>query len=150
MTPEKLDELEREVALHTANGHSCNDTRSDCLTMMEWLWDERADLIAAARREAALREALDAAYAERNLAAQLAAVLAIDGGWRAGFGVDESEPDWPVLYIDLGSYGQVSWHMPQAERMAELPVFEGQWDGTDDKLRIVTEFARALRSEVPQ
>jgi hypothetical protein len=51
-----------------------------------------------------------------------------------------------VLYIDFGEWGQVSWHMPAAERLPELPRFFGKWDGTDDKPRIIPEFIRMLAS----
>lgn len=33
-------------------------------------------------------------------------------GYDAGFRHDKSEPDWPVVTIDLPEIGQVSWHMP--------------------------------------
>lgn len=73
---------------------------------------------------------LNDVYADRNRLAQLAAYLAVQCGWRAGFEVKLSDAEWPVLYIDLPT-GQVSWHIPRAE---ELPAgrYEGAWDGHDN------------------
>ena len=33
-------------------------------------------------------------------------------GYRSGFRHDMSNPEWPVITIELPSIGQVSWHMP--------------------------------------
>lgn len=69
---------------------------------------------------------LDDVYHDRNLLAQLAAVMArklgYAGGWRDG-----DDPAWPILTIDLPT-GQVSWHVPKDD---QLPICRyGQpWDG---------------------
>jgi len=67
-------------------------------------------------------------YADRNLLAQLAAALAQRCGFRVGVGVDDAEPDWPLIYIDLPS-GQVSWHVPKAELVVQLDPYKEKWDG---------------------
>ena len=58
--------------------------------------------------------------------------VALACGFAAGVRIDPSEPDWPVVYIELPT-GQVSWHMPAH------PV---AWDGhdTDEKYRRITEW----------
>ena len=35
--------------------------------------------------------------------------------YKAGFRYDSSEPDWPVVVIELPELGQVSWHMPPSK-----------------------------------
>ncbi len=72
----------------------------------------------------------DDVYRDRNLLAQLAAVLAQRCGLHVGTGVDAEEPDWPVIYIDLPS-GQVSWHIPSAELVARLDPYGRDWDKHD-------------------
>lgn len=77
------------------------------------------------------------AYEDRNLLAILAASLLADDGCNVGWGVDDNEPDWPVLYIDLPT-GQISYHIPRElyERLPNRPEYSGAWDGhTDDEKR---------------
>ena len=60
--------------------------------------------------------------------------MALENGLQAGIRVDESEPEWPALYIELPT-GQVSWHMPQHIRV---------WDGhdTEEKYWRIEEFIK--------
>ncbi len=69
----------------------------------------------------------DAAYLERNQV-----VAALSKCFPAGVSVDPSEPDWPVVLIDLPT-GQVSWHFhsSSADLIAHLPPYVGEWDGHD-------------------
>lgn len=74
----------------------------------------------------------DEAYFDRNQAVLALARLALDGGHSVGLGIDPSEPDWPVLYIDLPGAGQVSWHLPATEvDLSSWPRYPGVWDGHD-------------------
>ncbi len=78
-------------------------------------------------------------YRER---AHLVALLArLFPSW---FGVDEKEPEWPVIYIMLGDT-QVSWHIAHED----LDLFEGipidddkKWDGhsTEEKYQRIREY----------
>lgn len=82
------------------------------------------------------QERSDRAYEERNLAVILGAKLAIQAGHKAGWGVDPGHPDWAsdwktLVYIETDK-GQASWHMSPdlaLKAQAELPQFEGDWDG---------------------
>jgi hypothetical protein len=74
--------------------------------------------------------ALDEVYAERNAVALGFATLAALVGCKVGTVTDPSEPDWPVLMIDTPQ-GQVSWHFKADELPAEIPPYEGEWDGHD-------------------
>jgi hypothetical protein len=77
----------------------------------------------------------DLNYERRYVLVFEAVSLALGVGIAAGIRIDPSEPDWPVIYIDLPT-GQVSWHMPQ---------FADAWDGhdTDEKYRRVKEFVQS-------
>jgi hypothetical protein len=57
---------------------------------------------------------------------------ALECGLAAGIRIDQAEPEWPVVYIELPT-GQVSWHMPQH------PV---PYDGhsTEEKYRRIQEY----------
>lgn len=82
--------------------------------------------------------ALGEAYRDRNLVVQAFAWAMEQQGWPVAWGADESEPGWPVLYIETPQ-GQVSWHIPVAERIYEPPVRPEHgpvaWDGhtTEEK-----------------
>lgn len=39
-------------------------------------------------------------------------VLSKELGYPCGFRHDVSEPEWPIITIELPELGQVSWHMP--------------------------------------
>lgn len=58
-------------------------------------------------------------------------------GWPCGVRLDPSEPEWPVIYVDLPGAGQVSWHVPQ---------YPESWDGhsTQDKYDRAARFRAAL------
>lgn len=80
---------------------------------------------------------LDEVYADRNRLAQLAAVLASRLGYEISIGLDEHEPAYPVLYIQLPT-GQISWHI----KVADLTLLDidhvswpavNPWDGHDDR-----------------
>lgn len=98
-----------------------------------------------AHETSALRDKINAVYAERNeLAIALARLTLVrqielkqgKGNW-AGYGFDPNNGR-AVVYVQLPSGHQISWHMndeitekfsnPDAEK--PLPVFEGEWDGT--------------------
>jgi hypothetical protein len=75
-------------------------------------------------------------YRQRNNLAIAFCKAALAAGWPAGRGVDDTkEPDdeWRhVVYVDLPSGDQVSWHMaPCAVHLLEgLPEYKGKWEGT--------------------
>ena len=91
---------------------------------------------------------LEQVYGERNLIAQAFAAVMEELGYHVAWGVDPAEPDWPVLYVET-EYGQVSWHIPKAERIYEPedrtrsfgPMV---WDGhtTDEKAARLADFVR--------
>ena len=57
-------------------------------------------------------------YQLRYKLVMMAVAQACEAGYRAGFRYDPNppEPRYPlVAYIELGSVGQVSWHMPEHE-----------------------------------
>ena len=62
-------------------------------------------------------------YPIRNQQVYQALGLAAKLGYPVGIKLDEDEPDWPVIYLELPT-GQVSWH---------LPMYPGTWDGHDTK-----------------
>ncbi|HEX3781715.1 MAG TPA: hypothetical protein VHX38_18790 [Pseudonocardiaceae bacterium] len=70
-----------------------------------------------------------------------ALALALDLDMRAGIRIDPSEPDWPVVYIELPT-GQVSWHLPQHGR---------EWDqhSTDEKHQRIEQFVNQVQAETP-
>lgn len=86
------------------------------------------------KRELALIERAEEAkrYDVRNRSVLYAVGLAAACGYPCGIRLDPSEPDWPVVYIELPN-GQVSWHLPQHER---------EWDGHDtpEKYRRCREY----------
>lgn len=85
-----------------------------------------------------LEKRLTRAYAERNALAVAFAKTALAAGWKAGRGFDDDQakdwaPEWRhVLYVDLPTGEQVSWHMSPAEvhLLDGLPEYTGEWDGT--------------------
>lgn len=58
--------------------------------------------------------------------------LANKMGYPNGVRIDESEPEWPVFYIELPT-GQVSWHMPAHKHI---------WDGhtTEEKFQRIKNY----------
>lgn len=70
----------------------------------------------------------DDAYFDRNQAVMALAKLAMQQGYKTGICIDPSEPDWPVLMIDLPS-GQVGWHLPKSELIGTWPEYDQAWDG---------------------
>lgn len=72
-----------------------------------------------------------------------AVALALAAGYAAGIRIDQADPEWPVVYIELPT-GSVSWHVPQH------PV---PWDGhtTEEKYRRIREFVGSVGyEEVPR
>lgn len=55
-------------------------------------------------------------------------------GYKSGIKIDQDEPDWPVIFIELPT-GQISWHVPQ---------YESVWDKhtTDEKYKRIELFVR--------
>ena len=90
---------------------------------------------------------LEQVYGERNLIAQAFAAVMEELGWHVAWGVDPAEPDWPVLYVQT-THGQVSWHIPKAERIYEPSHLCGHgpmvWDGhtPDEKAARLADFVR--------
>lgn len=79
------------------------------------------------------------AYEQRNMLAIMMARMALALGWTAGWGRDDSKPDWDeewrtVVYIDLpqgNGVQQISYHVgPLFGGMARkvLPQYAGKWD----------------------
>lgn len=84
---------------------------------------------------ARLRQRKDNAYHERNMVVAALAKLYPSGTTRTA--IDGWDPEWHgCVRIDLPT-GQVSWHYhdSQAYLFAELPLYEGEWDGhtTEEK-----------------
>ena len=79
-------------------------------------------------------EEIQAKYEERNRCLWGAFGFAAAAGWSCGVRIDEKEPTWPVMYIDLPEVGQVSWH---------LPAYAREWDGhtVTEKYWRVKEFS---------
>jgi len=71
---------------------------------------------------------LEDAYFDRNQAVMAFARLAMRLGYKVGLKTDPSEPQWPVLMIDLPT-GQVGWHLPKDEIVGKWPEYDGEWDG---------------------
>lgn len=69
-------------------------------------------------------------YTERAALAVAFARLALLQGWRGGVTTGQ-DTNWPVLYVDLPSGEQVSWHIAPADThlLVGLPLYSGQWDG---------------------
>lgn len=84
---------------------------------------------------------LDALYRERNAVVQLAALLADRLGYAVGW-KDSEDPDWPLLFIELPSNGQLSWHLPKAELVDVFSPYDGVWDGhtTEEKYQRIQDF----------
>ena len=51
-------------------------------------------------------------YDRRNRLLCMAVVHAQQLGYRCGCRIDQKEPDWPVLFLELPT-GQISYHLPQ-------------------------------------
>jgi hypothetical protein len=74
-------------------------------------------------------------YAKRTREMWMAAGFAASAGLGVGVAIDPKEPDWPVLFIELGDgIGQVSWHIP-----AHPVPFDGHT--TAEKYRRIAAFA---------
>ncbi|MCL4341275.1 MAG: hypothetical protein M1431_04170 [Candidatus Thermoplasmatota archaeon] len=67
----------------------------------------------------------DEAYLDRNLCVQTMAKMALKLGYTTGI---KDDLEWPILYIDLPT-GQVSWHIPKNEILADFQEYKGKWDG---------------------
>lgn len=100
---------------------------------------ERMEELAAILRQV---EAADHDYDRRYALVVEALAVAVELGIHAGFGIDNN-PDPAmdgyrvVVYIELPSVGQVSWHMPEHGT---------PWDGHDtpEKYRRCREFRRLV------
>lgn len=86
-------------------------------------------------------------YLDRNLLVQIVAILALRLGYDAEWGVDPSEPDWPVLYIEMpGEMKQISFHIAKSDvYMIDLPNGSVVWDGhsTPEKRQRMISFIRS-------
>lgn len=76
-------------------------------------------LLAAAALEDG-SENRDPNYLWRNRYLLVAVGAAAAAGVPVGFRFDPAEPEWPVVYFELPTGQQVSWHLPQHEK---------PWDG---------------------
>lgn len=87
-----------------------------------------------------------AVYRERaHLVAHLAAV------YPSWLGVDEAEPEWPVVYVDTPE-GQLSWHIAPGDLglFAHVQRDDGAvWDGhtTAEKYARLDRHTRALAAQ---
>ncbi len=95
-----------------------------------------------------LRESadMDSLYTDRALLVLLVAVLADERDLPVERLIDEGQPDWPVIAVQLPT-GQVSWHLNPADlegvwRVNALPI--GTWDGhtTAEKMERIRAFVR--------
>lgn len=81
-----------------------------------------------------VEDLLESVYSQRNELAVAFAKAALAAGWKAGRGMDpRATPDWGnVVYVDLPSGRQVSWHIAPRDvaLLADLPQYDGVWDGT--------------------
>lgn len=59
-------------------------------------------------------------YDRRNRYLLMAVGAAAAAGVPVGFRIDPAEPEWPVVYFELPTGCQISWHLPQHEK---------GWDG---------------------
>lgn len=86
------------------------------------------------------------AYAERDKCLALLTKMAQKLGLETGIRIDDLDPSWPIVYIDLPS-GQVSWHIQESELswFTHLSSYSRDWDGhnTEEKYRRVLETAIA-------
>lgn len=83
---------------------------------------------------AQLKAQLGEVYTDRNLLAQVVAVLARRAGMEAGWAIDHEESEWPVLLITMPT-GQVSYHIPQAECIVGLSPASHPWDGHSTEVK---------------
>lgn len=107
----------------------------------------------AAPSEGLNAERLAEAYADRNLVVQAFGQAMEALGWRVAWGIDPSEPDWPVLYIETPE-GQVSWHVPKGERIYEPRDRSGsrgpvKWDGHSNEEK-AARLRATLAAKEPQ
>jgi hypothetical protein len=65
-------------------------------------------------------------YAARNRAVLLVLFWALDMHYPAGIRLDPSEPEWPVVFIELPD-GQVSWHLAQHVKPWDGHTTEQKW-----------------------
>lgn len=81
-------------------------------------------------------EDADTDYAKRYGLVLGALALAHKLGIPAGIRIDENQPEWPVVHIELPT-GGVTWHMPQHPTA---------WDGhdTEEKYRRCRAYAEAV------
>ncbi|MCP4538532.1 MAG: hypothetical protein GY832_15460 [Chloroflexi bacterium] len=81
------------------------------------------------------------AYLDRNQAVQAMARMAQLLGMEVGVQTDPSEPEWPVLFVDLPT-GQVSYHLPKDAMVGEWPKYTDEWDGhnLDEKRSRLTDY----------
>lgn len=81
-------------------------------------WEKIVSLVTMASLLEQIKEA-NVNYEVRNPLTFQALAVASSLGYECGIRVDGSEPEWPVIYIELPT-GQASWHVPQHTR---------SWDG---------------------
>jgi hypothetical protein len=75
--------------------------------------------------------ARNVAYEERAIVVVAIANIAMSQGLKVWFALDEKEPEWPVLFIDLPT-GQCSWHFTREQRRdlaSNIPNGPNTWDG---------------------
>jgi hypothetical protein len=108
-----------------------------CLCESEFLFGSGGWVAFNSHLRAVTEAALDVVYRDRNLVVQ-AFASAMEGlGYHVAWGPGEGDPDWPVLYIST-MHGQVSWHIPKAQRIYEPEDRTGSfgpavWDGHSDE-----------------
>lgn len=89
---------------------------------------------------------IDEVYEDRNLVVLLLLKLLKDKGLKVGYRIDEEEPDWPVVYANSYSIGQISWHIPKKDLPDWIEEGQLEYDGhtNEEKNRRVREFIRYI------
>jgi len=78
-------------------------------------------------------QTIEDVYNQRNQAAIAFAKLAGTFAWcKVGTGLDSVSPMSKVLYVELPTGEQLSWHLTEEQyaQVEHFPVFEGKFDGT--------------------
>ncbi len=150
VTRDEVTQLREQVA--TLMKARADDTRSfseiynqDNATLAERCRELNAELDD-------MRTAKSGAFTERNRLVALLARAVLTSGGKAGRRKHEPDNDqnwdaewWTLVSIDLPT-GQVSWHFhdSDAHLVADLPVYEGSWDGhsTEEKYQRVASCAQ--------
>jgi hypothetical protein len=139
MTAPPPGDLDREAELRRI---ACKYPGHNLDFFFRLLDTERERVRALETELAEAREAKDYAYSERNQLVALLARLFPSGVKRTA--IEGWEPEWQgCVYIDLPT-GQASWHYhdKEAPLFADLPPYQGEWDGHST----VEKYHRVIRA----